>query len=78
MKIENIKKAKTLIEIREAWKNILEKEQIWGDDVHFEFVENFAKNADRIRFPYNPQMEKKIMELIAEEVAHIEEQLKEL
>lgn len=77
MKIENIKKAKTLIEIREAYKNILEKGKIW-DDGHFELVEHYGSNPDRIRFPYNPQLQKKIMELIAEDVVHIEEQLKEL
>lgn len=77
MKIENIKKAHTLIEIRETWKNILEKEQKWNSG-HIEFVEDYGNNADTIRFPYNPQLQKKIMELIAKEVKNIEEQLKEL
>lgn len=79
MKIENIKKAPTLIEIREMWKRILEKNEMWGHDGHFEFVEHYGdSHPDRLRFPYNPQLKKKIMTLIAEEVAHIEEQLKEL
>ena len=79
MKIENIKKAQTLIEIREVWKRILEKNEMWGTEGHFEFVDDYGSNhPDRIRFPYNPQLTKKIMTLIAEEVAHIEEQLKEL
>lgn len=77
MKIENIKKAQTLIEIRGVWKNILEKEQQWNNG-HIEFVEDYGSNPDCIRFPYNPQLRKKIMEMIVEEIAHIEEQLKEL
>ena len=77
MKIENIKKAQTLIEIRDVWKDILEKNTMWKSG-HFEFVEDYGNNPDRIRFPYSPEIKKKIMNMIPEEVKNIEEQLKEL
>ncbi len=74
MKIENIEKAKTLMSQMDTLRNLLDYASNWKSG-HFEFVEHYGRDADRVVLMNMPELKDEMLYLIEKEVGNIEQEL---
>ena len=77
MKLDNIDRTRELIGKRSTLLDVLVKSEKWSNG-HFVFTEHCGDHPDRIAVTYFPELEKKMLDLIREEVKTIEAELAEM
>lgn len=78
MKIENVDDVRRLISYRDKYLYILDRNERWWKSGHFAFVEHRGDAPDSIHLPFDKEIQDKLMQVIRDEVANIEEKLKQL
>lgn len=75
MNIENIERAKTLMSQRDTLRDLLDYASKWKSG-HFEFVEHYGRDADRIvLMGMLPEFKNTMLDLIEKEIGNIEQEL---
>ena len=74
MQIENIDKVRILISKRNTLLEVVEKFEKWKNG-HFEFTEHCGEHPNRISIINYPEMEEKMIGIIRDEIAVIENEL---
>ena len=77
MNLENIEEARILIAQRSTLLNVVDKSEKW-ESGHFEFAEHCGNAPNRISITCFPELKRKMLDAIREEIERIECKLNKL